>query len=124
MATRTTQALRIYFGFLQQAHERVALVAGPQPTNSGKYAKYMTDEELRRIAAPGLEKRHKKVESDTYRVRIESAVVPCGSCLAFLRRFRANDYMRLLQIKAFIRTYPDLTRFPDSRFYVRVDWIL
>src|SRR5258707_12091597 len=25
--------------------------------------------------------------------------------------------------RAFISTYPDLTRFPDSRFYVQVDWI-
>jgi hypothetical protein len=35
--TGSTQALRIYLDLLQQAHERVALVAGPRPNNSGKY---------------------------------------------------------------------------------------
>jgi Family of unknown function (DUF5681) len=56
--TGSTPALRIYFGLHQQAHERVALVAGPQPNNSGKYdPKHLTDEELMRmIAAAGLEK--------------------------------------------------------------------
>jgi Family of unknown function (DUF5681) len=55
--TGSTQALKNYFALLQQAHERVALVAGPQHNNSGKYdAVHLTDEELMRIAAAGLEK--------------------------------------------------------------------
>lgn len=55
--TGSTQASRIYFGLHQQAHERVALVAGTQPNNSGKYdISNLTDEELMRIAVAGLEK--------------------------------------------------------------------
>jgi hypothetical protein len=56
--TGSTQALRIYFALHQQAHERIALVAGPQPNNSGKYDDLgnLTDEELMRIIAAGLEK--------------------------------------------------------------------
>jgi hypothetical protein len=54
--TGNTQALRIYFGLHQQALERIALVAGLQPNNSGKYddVNNLTDEELTRIAAVGL----------------------------------------------------------------------
>ena len=52
------QALRTYFVLHQQAHERVALVAGPQHNNSGKYddVKNLTDEELMRLLAASLEK--------------------------------------------------------------------
>lgn len=67
--TGSPQAQRIYFGLHQQAHERVALVAGPQPNNSGKKdnVRSLTEEELtRRILAAEMEET-KKVESDTYR---------------------------------------------------------
>ena len=54
--TGSDQALKNYFALLQQAHERVAPVAGPQHNNSGKYDfKNLTDEELMIIAA-GLKK--------------------------------------------------------------------
>jgi hypothetical protein len=62
--TGSTQALRMYLDYLQRAHERVALEAGPQPNNFGKYdVKNLTDEELMRLIAAGLEERNKKVES-------------------------------------------------------------
>jgi hypothetical protein len=56
--TGSTQAQRIYFDRHQQALERVALVAGPLPNNSGKYdnVRNLTEEELMRIVAAGLEK--------------------------------------------------------------------
>jgi hypothetical protein len=51
------QALRTYFVLHQQAHERVALVAGPQPDKSGKYdPKNLSDEELERIILAGRDK--------------------------------------------------------------------
>jgi hypothetical protein len=52
--TGNIAAARTYFGLYIQALERVAAVARPQPNNSGKYD--LTDEELMRIAAGGLEK--------------------------------------------------------------------
>jgi hypothetical protein len=56
--TGSDQALKNYFALLQQAHERVELVAGPQHNNSGKYVDVnnLTDEELIRIAAAHPEK--------------------------------------------------------------------
>jgi hypothetical protein len=45
-------ALRTCVASLQQAHGRAVLVADRQPNS----VKYLTDEELMRIAAPGLEK--------------------------------------------------------------------
>jgi hypothetical protein len=56
--TGSTQAQRIYFDRHQEARERVALVAGLHPNNSGKYdnVRNLTDEELMRIIAAGLEK--------------------------------------------------------------------
>jgi hypothetical protein len=52
--TGNIAAARTYFGLYIQALERVALVAHPQPNNSGKYD--LSDEELMRIAAGGREK--------------------------------------------------------------------
>jgi Family of unknown function (DUF5681) len=51
-------ALRTCVTSLQQAHERVALVADPQPSDPGRYndVTYLSDEELMRIAAGGREK--------------------------------------------------------------------
>jgi hypothetical protein len=55
--TGSEQALKNYFALLQQAHERVALVAGPQPNKSGKSdPKNLSDEELERIILAGREK--------------------------------------------------------------------
>jgi hypothetical protein len=56
--TGSTQALRMYLDHRQRAHERGGLVAGSQPNNSGKYddINNLTDEELMRILAAGLEK--------------------------------------------------------------------
>ena len=55
--TGNIPAARTYFGLHQQAHERFALVASSQPNNSGKYDfKNLTDEELMRLIAAGLEK--------------------------------------------------------------------
>jgi hypothetical protein len=56
--TGCPQALRIYLVPLQQALERVALAAGPQPNNSEKYddVRNLTDEELTRLILAGLEK--------------------------------------------------------------------
>ena|ERR1700737_3808701 len=50
--------IRTCVALLQQAHGRIALVAGPQPNNSGKYDKVetWTDEELMMFIAAGLEK--------------------------------------------------------------------
>ena len=46
--TGSPQALRIYFARHQEALERVALVAGPQPENLGTFGGFnnYTDEEL------------------------------------------------------------------------------
>jgi hypothetical protein len=54
--TGSTQAVRIYFGLHQQAPERVAVVAGPQANNSGKYddVNTRTDEELMRFLVKNL----------------------------------------------------------------------
>jgi Family of unknown function (DUF5681) len=56
--TGNIPAARIYFDLYQEALERVALVAGSEPNNPGKYddVKTLTTEELMRIAAGGLEK--------------------------------------------------------------------
>jgi len=56
--TGSTQAQRIYFVLHQEAHERVALVTGPQANDSRKYdvANNLSDEELVRIVAAGREK--------------------------------------------------------------------
>jgi hypothetical protein len=56
--TGNIQATRIYLDHYRQAHETVTLVVPPQSGNSGKYddVKYLSDEELMRIAAGGLEK--------------------------------------------------------------------
>jgi hypothetical protein len=51
-----------------------------------------------------------------YQIRNESTIVLCGSGPASFADAARNDCTRMLQIRAFIRTYPDLTRFPDSRF--------
>jgi hypothetical protein len=54
--TGNIPAARIYFGLYQQARERDALVAGPQPNNSGKYdVNNLTDEELERLIFTSLE---------------------------------------------------------------------
>jgi len=55
--TGSAQAQRIYFGVHQQAIERVALVAGLQPNNSGKSddANDLSDEELTRIVVASRE---------------------------------------------------------------------
>ena len=60
--TGSTQALRIYFGLHQQAHDRKALAGGVQPNYSGKYddVRNLTNEELMWIAAGGLEKTGQK----------------------------------------------------------------
>jgi hypothetical protein len=52
-------AQRIYFDHRQQALEKLALAAGTQPNNSGKYDDIMnlTDEELMSIAAKALKKK-------------------------------------------------------------------
>ena len=63
--TGSIQALRLYLGVHRQAHEKVALVAGPRPNNSGKYdVKNLTDEELTRILLDSQEEM-KKVKSKT-----------------------------------------------------------
>jgi hypothetical protein len=56
--TGNIPAARTYLGFYQQALERAALMAGPQPNNSGKFddVNTFTEEELMRILAAGLEK--------------------------------------------------------------------
>jgi Family of unknown function (DUF5681) len=53
--TGSARDRRIYFGLLREAHDRIALVEGPEPNNSGKYddAKYLTDEELLSIISAG-----------------------------------------------------------------------
>jgi hypothetical protein len=50
--------IRTCVALLQQAHGRVALVAGPEPYNSRKYdkVKNWTDEELMMFIAASLEK--------------------------------------------------------------------
>jgi hypothetical protein len=50
--------IRTWVSSFQQAHGRDALLAGPQPSNSGKYdkVKNWTDEELVMFIAAGLEK--------------------------------------------------------------------
>jgi Family of unknown function (DUF5681) len=50
--------IRTWVASLQQALGRDALLAGPQPNNSGKYDKVrtLTDEELMMLIAAGLEK--------------------------------------------------------------------
>jgi len=55
--TGSTQAQRIYFVLHQQAHEGAALVAAPQPNNSGKYdvANNLSDEELTGILVASRE---------------------------------------------------------------------
>lgn len=55
--TGNISAARTYLGFYQQALERTALSAGSQPNNSGKYddVNNLTDEELTRLIAAGLE---------------------------------------------------------------------
>jgi hypothetical protein len=60
--TGSIQALRLYLGVHRQAHERAALVAGPQPNNSGKYddVKSLTYEELMRIILDSQEEEMKK----------------------------------------------------------------
>ena len=57
--TGSTQALRIYLGQRQQALERLALVTDTRPSDSQRYndVKYLSDEELMRIIADGLEKK-------------------------------------------------------------------
>ena len=56
--TGSPQAQRIYLDHRQQALERLALLAASQPSNPGNYddVRYLTTEELMRIAAAGLEK--------------------------------------------------------------------
>jgi len=50
-------ALRVYFAHHQEAHERIALAGGHQPSDPGRYndARKVTDEELMRILAADLE---------------------------------------------------------------------
>ena len=59
--TGNIQAARIYLALLQLAHERVALVAGSKPDNSGKYddVKNLTSEELMKIITDGLKNEKK-----------------------------------------------------------------
>src|SRR5260370_16626757 len=53
-----TPTIRTWVASFQQAHGRDALVAGPEPYNSGKYdkVKNWTDEELMMFIAASLEK--------------------------------------------------------------------
>jgi hypothetical protein len=56
--TGNIPAARIYFDLYQEGLERVALVAGPQPSDHGRYndVKNFTEEELMRIIAADLKR--------------------------------------------------------------------
>jgi hypothetical protein len=56
--TGDMNALKTYIGYYQQALERAALVAGSQPSDSGRYKdiKDYTEEELIKIIADEMEK--------------------------------------------------------------------
>jgi hypothetical protein len=56
-------ALRTCVAFLQQAHGRVALVAGPQPNDSGKHDfKNLTDAELMKVITDELERAEREAK--------------------------------------------------------------
>jgi hypothetical protein len=58
--TGSDPSLKNYFAPVQQAHERVALVAGPPPNKSGKYDPKNLADELERIIIAGREKAEQK----------------------------------------------------------------
>jgi hypothetical protein len=81
--TGNVPAARTCIGLHLQAQDKGSLSAPQQSSDSGRHdnVRYLTEEQLMRIAAGALEKPGKKVESNTYRIRIESAVVLCSSYL-------------------------------------------
>jgi hypothetical protein len=51
--------------------------------------------------------------------RLKASLATPGWNKGFGSRHVGGDY----NPRAFIRTYPDLTRFPDSRLFANVEWI-
>jgi Family of unknown function (DUF5681) len=91
--SENTSAARTYLDRVQVAFEKVALREAARATAPGKCnVEDLSDEELMRLAAGGLEDKNRKRKRDTFRIRIDtSALGALQSAATIPRRWCENS---------------------------------